>query len=168
MFLEPNITFDDFLDKKYYDPKKDNFNITKNKNKKEIYEIYSNNNHEHHNEIWHINHCIYHTAPFIYNLMDSNNRLNLKYIGLLESLRTDLNFILMKNNINNQHIIRNERRSWNRGKSRYLEKKNFKFTDRHIKIIEHYYKYDIKLYNLVKSLNNEERMNYDYNIIFND
>ena len=100
--------------------------------------------------------------------MDSNNRLNLKYIGLLESLRTDLNFILMKNNKNNQHIIRNERRSWNRGKSRYLEKKNFKFTDRHIKIIEHYYKYDIKLYNLVKSLNNEERMNYDYNIIFND
>ena len=160
LFLEPKISFDEFMKKKYYETKKENFDIIKNLNYDEIFKIYKNRKHILYRKLWGINICIFHTQPMIKLLSTKNGKLDLNYIGLLEDLDNEIDFIFNKHkNLNlNLKLLKKKNSSKN--------KLNYNISEKNKKIINKYFEYDIKLYNLVKSLKKKERINYNYNKIF--
>jgi len=156
-YLCSDISFKEFMNCNYHDDNKDNYDIMKSYTEDELYNIYRNNKSNIHYKIWKINKCVYHTQPMVDAITDENGKIKMNYIGLTETLDDDLQFVLNKNNIK---ICGNVMK---------LNKRDGKYelTEEDKKLIMVRYEYDIKLFELIKSLSNEERLNYDYNKIFN-
>lgn len=159
-YLKPNMSFSDFIERKYYSDKRENFSIFEGLKSDDIYDIYRDMKHAKHKEMWDVNKCVYHTEPQINSIKNIKNRLNIHYIGLLENIKDDLEFVLKYNNVSDQITVSHRNKS--------AQKRKTDLTSEEKALVDKYFKYDIKLYNLVKSLSNEERINYNYNIIFDD
>ena len=160
-YLCPELTFTEFLDKKFYLPKKYNFDELKSiDDNDEIYKIYRNNKHKLHYVLWKINKNVFHTQPYTNDLTNSTGNIKFNYIGLLNDLENELKFIFSLKKISSKNVLNLKKNE---------SKNNLKHTisNEEKQIINKYFEYDIKLYNFIKNLPKKKRLNFNCNVIFN-
>ena len=59
-------------------------------------ELYKKEQFEIMNQLWDISHKVYHTEPMINKLTNHYGKININYIGLVDNLDKDMNFIMTK------------------------------------------------------------------------